>query len=119
MLEIQDISIPDVDNIIGQQLVTKLNGLGIFGIKIEAPIVGPIITGFPIKFKHQVSLKKFKNLEEDLALACAVDSVEIKRIGGRLIIFIPNKEKTIVDFKDALSWFLKDKNVAEMRLPIL
>lgn len=118
-MQIQNLSVPQVENEMGQKIVQRLNGLGIYGIKVGEPIVGPIISGFPLILNARTPIKKILGLGEDLALACNVESIDIKRIGGQIIAFVPNPEKTIVDFKTSLAWYLKDKDVNKMQLPIL
>lgn len=101
------------------KLLRKLHGLGVSGIHFEEPIIGPILTGYPCTMHDSISIRTIMSKSDDLALACGVESVNIERIDDKLVIFIPNKERKIVDFKDSLFWFLKDEKVKEMQLPIL
>lgn len=97
----------------------KLKGLGIGFVDIKQPIEGPMVTGYPIILDSSTPLNKLLNKSEDLALACGVESVHIQRIGREVIIFVPNKEKKVVQFNDALYWFLQDEKVREMSIPLL
>ena len=116
MIEIEQLN----KNEISYKLLKRLNGLGVSGIHFEEPIIGPIITGYPITLKKDnIAIKSILSKEQDLAMAVGVDSITIERIGEQLIIFVPNKEKKVVDFKDSLFWFLKDEKVSKMQLPIL
>lgn len=101
------------------KIKSKLNGLGITGIHVGEAIIGPVVSGYPISLPNHVPVSKLINKSEDLALALNVASVDIRRIDNKIIIFVPNEERTIVDFKDALFWYLKDETVKEMSLPIL
>jgi DNA segregation ATPase FtsK/SpoIIIE, S-DNA-T family len=47
-----------------------------------------------------------------------VDKVITQRIKDKVVIFIPNKERKIVDFKDVLYWYMNDEKVKEMEIPV-
>ena len=106
-------------NTIQEKIQLKLEGLGINRVKVGNAINGPIITGYPLLIPNSVSINKIISKEEDLALALNVESIDIRRVKGELIIFIPNEDRKIVDFKDALFWYLKDEEVNQMSIPIL
>lgn len=97
----------------------KLRGLGVNNFSIDDPIEGPVVTGYPLNLGFSTSIKNITNKTEDIALACGVESVDIRRVEDKVIIFIPNKDRKIVDFKDALFWMMKDEQVKEMKIPIL
>lgn len=101
------------------KILAKLKGLGVSGVTIGTPQIGPIVTGYPLNLSNSTSIKKILSKTEDIALSLAVESIDIRRISGELIVFVPNKDRKIIDFKDALYWYLKDEKVAKMRLPIL
>lgn len=104
------------NNSISDLIKNKLRGLGVNNFSIENPIIGPVVTGYPINLGYGSSIKQILNKSEDIALACGVDFVDIRRIEDKVIIFIPNKERNIVDFKDSLFWMMK--NCQDMKLPI-
>jgi S-DNA-T family DNA segregation ATPase FtsK/SpoIIIE len=79
---------------------------------------GPVVTGYYFTPSHATPVKKMLNLSEDLALGIGADKVDVQRIGGHIVIFTPNKDRKIVEFKDLLYWYLHDKDVAKMHLPI-
>lgn len=85
------------------KLSMKIVALGIKATfsKIEA---GPIITGYYFKPNAAQPLSKIEKHEEDFALAAEVDTVTISRNKGDVIIFVPNKERKTIDFKDYLYW---------------
>lgn len=107
------------ENNIGINIIRKLRGLGINGITLGDEIPGPVVTGFPLRIPASIPIKSILSKEEDIALACNVESVVIRRIGNEVIVFIPNKNRTDINFLDALFWYLKDEHVREMQLPIL
>ena len=63
---------------------------------------GPIITGYYFKPNASQPLAKLEKHEEDFALAAEVETVTIRRDKGEVIIFVPNKERKVIDFKDSL-----------------
>lgn len=109
-----------IGNDIQKNILTKLRGLGLHGIKVEEPILGPIVTAYPLTIPASVDIKKVLNQTENIALATGVEeSVDIRRVGNKLMVYVPNKEKKIVNFLEAMYWFLQDDKVKEMKLPII
>lgn len=104
---------------IAKAIFDKLVGLGVKGIEMNSVIEGPVVTGFPIKLKPSTPINKIIPKADDIALAVGVESVVIERIGTELVVFVPNSDRVIVDFKDAMFWYLSDPEVKEMKLPIL
>jgi len=114
-IEVHDLNKSDTET----RIRAKLTGLGVKGFRILPSVEGPLVTAFPIELHDSTPINKIASKSEDIAIACHVDSVDIRRVGGLLYIYIPNKNRKIVDFKDALFWFLKDEKVQKMQLPIL
>ena len=111
-----EISEEQKNNIV--QLGMKLYGLGIDAV-YDGVETGPVVTGYFFKLKPNVSIKKIMNKAEDFALAMGVDKITIQRISDRIVLFVPNKQRSNVDFKDALYWYLNDPEVEKQELPIL
>lgn len=114
-IEIADLNQQDTET----RIRAKLTGLNVKGFRILTPIVGPVVTAYPVELHDATPIQKIISKAEDIAIACHVDSVDIRRVKGLLYIYIPNKNRKIVDFKDALFWFIKDEAVKSMQLPIL
>lgn len=112
------IKIPD-ENTIAGRIENKLRGLGVNNFKVLDPEVGPVVTSYPILLHYSTSIKSILNKSEDIALACGVENVDIRRENDRVVIYVPNEERKIVDFKDALFWMIKDEEVQKMKIPIL
>jgi S-DNA-T family DNA segregation ATPase FtsK/SpoIIIE len=79
---------------------------------------GPVVTGYFFELDQSVPINKILKKNEDLAMALATDKVVVQRIRDQIAIFIPNKDRRIVDFKEILHWYLHDSEVAKMELPI-
>lgn len=83
---------------------------------------GPIITGYYYKPNATQPLAKLEKHEEDFALAAEVETVTIRRDKGEVIIFVPNKERKVIDFKHSLYGLQMFKNSAAcppIEIPIL
>jgi len=98
-------------------LVQKLQGLGI-DAKPSGIEQGPVVTAYLLDLGKSESINRVMRRAEDFALSLDVDKVIIQRIKGKIAVFIPNKERTIVDFKDVLYWYLNDEQVKAAKLPI-
>lgn len=100
------------------QLGQKLYGLG---IKASYSHVeeGPIVTAYFFDLDPSVSVSKMLKNAENFAFAIGADKVTVQRIENKIVLFVPNKERKIIDFKDALYWYCNDPEVREMALPIL
>lgn len=80
---------------------------------------GPIITGYYFKPNAAQPLAKLEKHEEDFALAAEVETVTIRRDKGEVIIFVPNKHRVDIDFKDYLFWLVSNKdNLTFGEIPI-
>lgn len=112
-----NLNITDTDEV-SEKIKKKLSSFGLSGIKVGEKLEGPIVTGYPIEITGAVPVSKILGKEEDIALALGVESVNIQRIGSRIVVFVPNVEKKIVDFKSYLYWYLQDDDVRQMELPI-
>jgi hypothetical protein len=112
-------AVPLETNDIKINLTRKLHGLGI-GIKeIKDCIEGPMVSAFPIVLDSSTPLSKLMNKAEDLALAVGVDSVDLRRVGREVHVFIPNKEKKIVNFQEAAWWMANNEEAKACGIPIL
>jgi DNA segregation ATPase FtsK/SpoIIIE, S-DNA-T family len=93
------------------------------GLRIKAKIVdvveGPVITGYYFKPDYSTNVAKLTKLTEDFASAAEVEKVSIFREKGNIVIYVPNRERKVIDFKDALYWMFSSDTVSQLRLPIL
>lgn len=98
-------------------LVRKLNGLNIKAkpSNIES---GPVVTAYLFDLDHSESISKIMKRSEDFALALGVDKVITQRIKDKIVLFIPNKERKVVDYKDVLYWYMTNEDIKKMEIPI-
>jgi S-DNA-T family DNA segregation ATPase FtsK/SpoIIIE len=111
--------IPKETNDIKINLARKLHGLGIGVREIKDGIVGPMVTAYPILLDSSTPLSKLMHRAEDLALAVDVDSVDLRRVGREVHVYIPNKNKTIVNFQEAAWWMANNEEAKACGIPIL
>jgi len=116
---ITELAEPTFEEKTAHVIVKKLSALGVKGIKIDSALVGPVVTAYPIQLSPSTPLEKILNKSENIALACQVSSVDIQRVDGNVVVFIPNKDRKTVEFKDVLYWYLQDEEVRNMTLPIM
>jgi len=100
-------------------LTNKIVGLSI-GAKFEKIELGPVVTGYYFALDVDTSVRKLNGMAEDMALAISADKVVIQRVAGHVVIFVPNRDRKVVDFKDILYWYLHNDaaNKAELPIPI-
>jgi DNA segregation ATPase FtsK/SpoIIIE, S-DNA-T family len=95
----------------------KLSGLDIQA-KFDHLEDGPVVTGYYFQLGNSESIRKVINKAEDFALAMNKEKVIIQRVEGLIAVFVPNKDRVVVDFKSYLHWYLQDPEVAKQELPI-
>src|SRR5215831_5426956 len=98
-------------------LIKKMDGLGI-DAKVSSIEAGPVVTGYFFELDAGESINRVIKKSEDFALALKVDSVVVQRVKGHLVIFVPNKTRSFINYKDILWWYMKDENVQKAYLPI-
>lgn len=97
----------------------KLRGLGIAITDIKPAISGPLVTAYPIVPDISTPIAKILSKSEDLALACGVDFVDVRRIGREIHVFVPNGERKVVQFLEAVYWFIAQEEAKESGIPLL
>lgn len=99
-------------------ILSKMKGLGVLS-KPLGVVDGPVVTGYRFSLPDHLPVAKLLSKTEDIALAVGTESVDIRRVGGEVVVFIPNKARKVIAFTEALTWFLKSPEVKEMQLPIM
>lgn len=99
------------------KLTSKFIGLGI-DAKPDTIEEGPVVTGYFFTLANSESVAKVTKKHEDLAFSLGADKVVVQRIKDRIVVFVPNEERKVVDFKDVLHWYLTDTEVGKAYLPI-
>lgn len=100
-------------------ILAKLKGLGVGFLQPLGVTAGPVITGYRFTVPNHISVSKVINKADDLKLAIGQESIEIKQVGNELVIYVPNKDRKTVDFKEMLWWLLKSPEVAAAAIPLV
>lgn len=95
----------------------KLVGLGIKSTFSHVE-PGPVVTGYFFTLDHSVPINRVMKKAEDFALAMEQDKVVVQRVGGKIAVFVPNRNREIIDYKSYLHWYLNDPYVKTLQLPI-
>lgn len=107
------------ENEIALKIINKLYGLGVQGVSISKVHEGPILTTISLSINNKTPVAKIFSKQADIAIAVGVTSIDVRQIDSEIVIFVPNKERKVVNFLDALNWYLRDKSVDYMQIPIL
>src|SRR6185312_13098403 len=83
-----------------------------FNAIFEHVSTGPLVTSFYFGLKGSTQIANIYARREDIALALGVDKVTITRVGGLIVIYVPNEQRGTIDFKDYLHWFMHSEEVA-------
>jgi DNA segregation ATPase FtsK/SpoIIIE, S-DNA-T family len=97
------------------RLTVKMNALG-YNATFSHLENGPIITQYYFKPDPVSPLTKVLNKTEDLALACAVETVLVTREKGLINVSVPNRIRSRIDFDACLYWLAMQPNIG---LPLL
>jgi S-DNA-T family DNA segregation ATPase FtsK/SpoIIIE len=99
------------------KLQLKLASLKIDGHFLPEVSVGPIVTLYRFVPSNATRVSAVENLSDDMAISLGVESVQIQRIPqeNAIGIYVPNKVKTVLQFKDAVSNVWQSK----AKLPVL
>ena len=97
------------------KLQLKLSNLGVDGHFLPDVHVGPIVTLYKFVPSNATKVSTIEGRSDDLAIALGVDCIQISRLSDSMGIFVPNKEKKVLQFKESVGavWTSKAK------LPIL
>jgi S-DNA-T family DNA segregation ATPase FtsK/SpoIIIE len=97
------------------KLQLKLSSLGVDGHFLPEVKVGPIVTLYKYIPTNATKVSQVENRAADLALALGVDCVQISRLADSVGIFVPNKERKLLEFKNAVGAVWNSK----AKIPIL
>src|ERR1035437_7607743 len=97
------------------KLQLKLSNLKIDGHFLPEVSVGPIVTLYKFLPSNMTRVSHIENLADDMAISLGVEAVQISRLHDSIGIFVPNKERKVLEFKESVGavWTSKAK------LPIL
>jgi DNA segregation ATPase FtsK/SpoIIIE, S-DNA-T family len=102
-------------------LQVKLSSLGVEGHFLPSVSVGPIITLYKFVPQNATRVSLVERLSDDMAIALGVEAVQVKRIPGEAAIgiYVPNKDKKLILFRDCVGSVWEAFNKRNLRIPIL
>jgi DNA segregation ATPase FtsK/SpoIIIE, S-DNA-T family len=110
------------DMVISATLLTKIHELGHSASYVPEVSRGPVVTIYRFLPKGSTKVSHLEGLAQDFAIALGVEDVLVKRIPGEtaVSVWVPNKERRFVDFKDTMSsfWQAKDKHKIPLNLGV-
>jgi len=100
-------------------LQVKLNSLGVEGDFLPDVSVGPIVTLYRFVPKNATRVSLVERVAPDLAIALKVEAVQVRRVDNAVGIYVPNKTRTLVQFRDSIGPVWTAFNDKHQRIPIL
>jgi DNA segregation ATPase FtsK/SpoIIIE, S-DNA-T family len=98
-------------------LQLKLNSLGVEGDFLPTVVEGPVVTLYRFVPKNATRVSLVERLAPDMAIALGADVVQVRRMPGEnaIGIFVPNKIKKLLTFRDSVGEVWKK---SEYRIPV-
>src|SRR5665213_2183609 len=102
------------------RLAHKLASLGVDGEFLPNVSEGPVITLYRFVPRNATRVASVERLAPDLAVALGAEAVQVNRLPGEnaVGIFVPNKVKHSLEFKDSVTEVWKSYNDVKTKLPI-
>lgn len=102
-------------------LQVKLSQLGVEGEFLPTVSEGPVVTLYRFVPRNATRVSLVERVAPDLAVALGAEAVQIKRIPGEQAvgIYVPNKEKKLVLFRDAVGPVWDAFTNRHQRIPVL
>jgi DNA segregation ATPase FtsK/SpoIIIE, S-DNA-T family len=102
-------------------LSVKLASLGVEGDFQPTVSEGPVVTLYRFIPKNATRVTLVERVAPDLAIALGAECVQVKRLPGEFAIgiYVPNKNKKLVNFKDAVGPVWSAFYDRKQRIPLL
>jgi DNA segregation ATPase FtsK/SpoIIIE, S-DNA-T family len=102
-------------------LQVKLASLGVEGDFLPSVSEGPVVTLYRFVPKNATRVSLVERMAPDMAIALGAECVQVKRIPGELAIgiYVPNKDKKLVLFRDAVASVWDAYYNRKQRIPLL
>ena len=86
------------------KIAEKIINLGLEAVFIPPITKGPVVSVYRFRPTGRTRAAQLGSLSDDFAIVLGVESVMVKRMPGESAVgvFVPNRERKFVDFKDAL-----------------
>jgi DNA segregation ATPase FtsK/SpoIIIE, S-DNA-T family len=102
-------------------LQVKLQSLGVDGHFLPQVSEGPVVTLYRFVPQNATRVSLVERMAPDMAIAIGAECVQVKRLPGELAvgIYVPNKEKKFVLFRDSVGHVWDAYNNRKQRIPLL
>jgi len=102
-------------------LQVKLASLGVEGHFLPSVSEGPVVTLYRFVPQNATRVSLVERVAPDLAIALAAECVQVKRLPGEQAvgIYVPNKDKRLLLFRDAVGSVWDAYNNRKQRIPLL
>ena len=102
-------------------LQVKLQQLGVEGHFLPLVSEGPVVTLYRFVPQNATRVGLVERVAPDLAIALGAECVQVKRLPGEQAvgIYVPNKEKKLLLFRDAVGAVWNAFNNHKQRIPVL
>lgn len=102
-------------------LQVKLASLGVEGHFLPTVSEGPVVTLYRFVPQNATRVTLVERVAPDLAIALGSECVQVKRLPGEMAIgiYVPNKDKKLLLFRDAVSSVWDAYNNRKHRIPLL
>src|SRR6266403_1106599 len=102
-------------------LQVKLASLGVEGTFLPQVSEGPVVTLYRFVPQNATRVSLVERVAPDLAIALGAECVQVKRLPGEMAvgIYVPNKEKKHILFRDSVGHVWDAFNNKKQRIPLL
>lgn len=102
-------------------LQVKLNSLGVEGHFLSQVSEGPVVTLYRFVPQNATRVSLVERMAPDMAIALGAECVQVKRLPGEQAvgIYVPNKDKKLVLFRDSVGNVWDAYNNKKHRIPLL
>lgn len=102
-------------------LQVKLNSLGVEGHFLSQVSEGPVVTLYRFVPQNATRVSLVERMAPDMAIALGAECVQVKRLPGEQAvgIYVPNKDKKHLLFRDAVGGVWEAYNNKKQRIPLL
>jgi S-DNA-T family DNA segregation ATPase FtsK/SpoIIIE len=102
-------------------LQVKLSALGIDGHFTQQVSEGPVVTLYRFVPQNATRVQLVERLADDMAIALGVEAVQVKRLPGESAvgIYVPNKDKKPVLFRDSVGHVWNAFEKQHHRIPVM
>lgn len=100
-------------------LQVKLSSLGVDGEFLPTVSEGPIVTLYKFVPRNATRVTLVERVAPDLAIALGAEAVQVRRVDNAVGIYVPNKTKKLILFRDSVGHVWDAFTNKRQRIPVL